>query len=207
MKSIMSVVKLPTGKTPCTPSSRSGSTSSSGMVPPTRSRTSPARAAVVECLREAGHQPHVGAGQYAHANDVGVFLQRRLRHLVGGDSHAHVDDLNAGVAHGPRDDLDAAVVAVQPHLGEEDFGGCLLVDDWSMRDVLFTRCGICQRNLRFCETPNRRSPSTTSVLPCALAMAWCLAARTVGGWEKTTVASAKPDVLGHVPPRQAGSRR
>ena len=36
----------------------------------------------------------------------------------------------------------------------------------------------------FCGTPNRPPAVTTSVLPWALAMAWCLAAKTVGGWTK-----------------------
>src|SRR5262249_35138142 len=68
----------------------------------------------------AGHQRHVCPGEEAESEPVGV--------LVGGGAddglrrlpQPGVDDVEAGVAQGAGDDLDAAVVAVEADLGEDD---------------------------------------------------------------------------------------
>ena len=127
MKSTISPVKVPTGKTPSTPNCFSGSTSPSGIVPPTRSMTSfvrivAAQAVALQGVNHARHEPHVGAGQDADADHVDVFLGGGCGHLVGGDAHAEIDNLHAGVAESAGDDLDATVVAVQAEFGEEDAG-------------------------------------------------------------------------------------
>jgi hypothetical protein len=51
---------------------------------------------------------------------VGVFLHGGGGDHVGRLVEARVDDLEAGVAQGTRDDLGAAVVAVEAGLGDED---------------------------------------------------------------------------------------
>ena len=69
---------------------------------------------------DAREQLDVRAGQRRQPDDVDVFLQRSLGDHLRRLSDAGVDDLHAGVAQGPRDNLGAAVVAVQPRLGDED---------------------------------------------------------------------------------------
>ena len=70
----------------------------------------------------ARHEPQVGAGQDADADNVNVLLRGCRRHLVGSDPHSQVNHLHAGIAERAGDDLDAAVMAVQAELGEEDAG-------------------------------------------------------------------------------------
>ena len=62
----------------------------------------------------------MGPGKYANAHHVYVLLQRGLGDLVRGHSHAHVDDLHAGVPHGSGNHLDTPVMPVQAQLGKED---------------------------------------------------------------------------------------
>ncbi len=85
-------------------------------------RSVAAKAVSFQGIDHAGHEPHVGAGEDADADDVHVLLGGGSGHLVRRDPHAEVDDLHAGVAEGAGDDLDAAVMAVQAELGEEDAG-------------------------------------------------------------------------------------
>ena len=79
--------------------------------------------AVLQCLHHAREQLRVGAGQDAQADDVHVFLQRRLRDHLRRLADAGVDDLHPCVAQRPRDDLRAAVVAVQAGLRDQDADG------------------------------------------------------------------------------------
>jgi hypothetical protein len=65
----------------------------------------------------------VGAGQDADPDNVGVLLQGGLRHLVRGYPHSHIDHFDAGISHRSRNDLYAAIVAVQSQLGEKDLWG------------------------------------------------------------------------------------
>ena len=51
---------------------------------------------------------------------VGVLLQCGLRHQLGRLEQAGVHDLEARVAQGPCDHLGAAIVSVQPGLGDDD---------------------------------------------------------------------------------------
>ena len=71
-------------------------------------------------LDDARDERHVGAGEDAQADGVGVLLQHRLDDLLGRLVQAGVDDLHAGVAQRAGDDLRAAVVPVEPGLGDDD---------------------------------------------------------------------------------------
>ena len=77
-------------------------------------------AALLQQLQRRAENRHVRAGQDADADDVDVFLDRGLDDLLGRAVQAGVDDVHAGVAQRARDDLDAAVVAVEPDFGDED---------------------------------------------------------------------------------------
>jgi hypothetical protein len=74
---------------------------------------------LVQQLAHAGEQGHVRAGQDREADDVHVLLHRRrgdhLRRLM----EPGVDHFHAGVPQRGRDDLGAAVVAVEARLGDE----------------------------------------------------------------------------------------
>ena len=93
--------------------------STSGMMPPITHQH------VVEpLLLQQLHQPRrdviVRAREDRQADDVGVLLQRGRRNLLGRLPQAGVDDLHAGVAQRARNDLGAAVVAVEARLGDDD---------------------------------------------------------------------------------------
>ena len=83
------------------------------------------------CLAQQLHDPradvHVGARQDRQADDVGVFLQGGADDLLRRLPQAGVDDLHAGVAQRARDHLGAAVVPVEPGLGDDDSD----LDSWS----------------------------------------------------------------------------
>ena len=66
------------------------------------------------------------AGEDGETDDVDVFLDGRGSHLLGGLPETGVDDFHPGVAQGTRDDLGAAIVAVEAGLGDED-------SEWSSR--------------------------------------------------------------------------
>ena len=59
------------------------------------------------------------AGQDRDADDVDVLLHGSVDDLLGRAMQAGVDDVHAGVAQRARDDLDAAVVAVEADLGDD----------------------------------------------------------------------------------------
>ncbi len=69
-----------------------------------------------EDFREHGE---LDAGEETDAEHVHVLLDGGGHHLVGRAVQAGIDDVHAGVAERPRHDLDAAVVAVEPDLGEK----------------------------------------------------------------------------------------
>jgi hypothetical protein len=81
-----------------------------------------AQAVSFQRIDQAGHEPHVGAGEDADADNVHVLLGGGGGHLVGSDSHTEIDNLHAGVAEGSGDDLHPTVMPVQAELGEEDAG-------------------------------------------------------------------------------------
>ena len=121
-QSTISVVVAPGVKTLATPIFSSAGMSSSGMMPPPKTTMSPASrsASSSSTLREQGH---VRAGEHREADGVGVLLDGRLDDLLRRLVQAGVDDLHAGVAQRPRDDLGAAVVAVEARLGHDDADG------------------------------------------------------------------------------------
>ena len=71
------------------------------------------------------------AGQDADADDVDVLLDRRLDDLLRRAMQAGVDDVHAGVAQRARDDLDAAVMAVEADLGDDDANRLRRFGHWS----------------------------------------------------------------------------
>ena len=78
------------------------------------------RAALLQLVDDGGEERVVGAAHDREPDGVHVLL-----HGGGGDHlgrlvQAGVDDLEAGVAERAGDDLGAAVVAVEPGLGDED---------------------------------------------------------------------------------------
>src|SRR5690349_7469629 len=77
-------------------------------------------AAGLELLEHPGEQRHVGAGEEAQTDAVGVLLEGGLGDLLGRLAEAGVDDLEAGVPEGTRDDLGAPVVTVEADLGDDD---------------------------------------------------------------------------------------
>ena len=81
--------------------------------------------ALGEQLEHAREHRHVRAGQDADADDVDVLLDRGVDDFLRRAVQARVDDVHAGVAQRARDDLDAAVVAVEPDLGDEHANGLI----------------------------------------------------------------------------------
>ena len=79
-----------------------------------------ARVALGEQLDDPREQRHVRAGEDRQPDGVGVLLDRRLDDLLRRLVQAGVDDLHAGVAQRPGDDLGAAVVPVEARLGDDD---------------------------------------------------------------------------------------
>ena len=62
---------------------------------------------------------HVGAGQQADNEHVHILLDGGLDDLLRGAVEPGIDDVHASVAQRARDDFDAAVVAVEPDLGQQ----------------------------------------------------------------------------------------
>ena len=61
----------------------------------------------------------MGTGKDTDSKDIHVFLHRRQHHLFGGAVQTGVNYVHAGVAQTTRDDLDAPVMAVETHLGNQ----------------------------------------------------------------------------------------
>jgi len=72
----------------------------------------------VEEFHELGADGVVRAGENGKADHVDVFLDGGGGDHLGGLAQAGVDDLHASVAQGASDNFCAAVVAVQPRLGD-----------------------------------------------------------------------------------------
>src|SRR5690606_102393 len=75
---------------------------------------------LLERLQYLGKDRHVCAGQKTDAQHVDVLLHRGERHLPGGTVKSGGDHVHPGIAQRPRNDLDAAVVAIEPDLGQHD---------------------------------------------------------------------------------------
>src|SRR5262249_45083523 len=76
-------------------------------------------------FQDARHQGHVGAGEQAEAEPVGVLVGAGADDGLGGLPQAGVDDVQAGGAEGAGDDLEAAVGAGQPARGRPAAEGSL----------------------------------------------------------------------------------
>ena len=105
-----------------TPSAFSFGRSSSGITPPPTTRMSSA-SALLQQAHQAREHRHVRAGQDADADDVDVLLDRGLDDFFRRPVQSGVDDVHAGIAQRARDDLDAAIVAVEADLGDDDANG------------------------------------------------------------------------------------
>src|SRR5580765_2486521 len=68
-------------------------------------------------LEHPGEQIVVGPREHGEPDGVGVLLNGGGDDLLGGLMQARVDHLEARVPERPRDDLGAAIVAVEPRLG------------------------------------------------------------------------------------------
>jgi len=74
----------------------------------------------MEELHELGAEGVVGAGEDGETDDVDIFLESRGGDHLRSLAQAGVDDFHAGVAKGAGDNLGAAVVTIQPRLGDQD---------------------------------------------------------------------------------------
>ncbi len=111
-------------------------------------------AGLAQQLEDARHQRHVGAGEEAQAEPVGVLVGDGADDGFGRLPQAGVDDVHAGVAQGAGHDLDAAVVAVEPDLGEDDADGNGMTHS--------RREGVWHRSCyTFPPPPPRRRPALT----------------------------------------------
>ena len=91
--------------------------SGAGMTPPPNT-THVAQVPLPQLLHHTGEQRQVRTREERQADGVDVLLERGLRDLLRRLVEARVDDLEAGVAQGPRDGLGPPVVAVEPRLGD-----------------------------------------------------------------------------------------
>ena len=118
----MSGRAVPGPKTRATPMSSSFGMSASGMMPPTRTPTCSRPASRSSCSTR-GTSVMWAPEQELQAEPVGVLVGDGADDGLGRLPQAGVDDVHAGVAQGAGDDLDAAVVAVEADLGEDDADG------------------------------------------------------------------------------------
>ena len=73
-------------------------------------------ALVAQQLEDARHERHVRAREDRDADRVGVLLHDGLDDLLRRLVQARVDDLHAGIAKRPGDDLGSAIVAIESRL-------------------------------------------------------------------------------------------
>src|SRR5438309_177006 len=78
-----------------------------------------AGAVVPQPVEHATREEQVGAGQHRQPDDVHVLLDRRLHDLVRRPLESGVDHLDAVVAQGLSHDFRAAVMPVEPWLGDQ----------------------------------------------------------------------------------------
>src|SRR5262249_398723 len=83
------------------------------------------RALLPQQLQHALEKIVVRAGQHAEPDGVGVLLDGGGDDLLGRLMQAGVDHLEPRIPKSARDDLGAAVVAVEPGLGHDDSDGAL----------------------------------------------------------------------------------
>ena len=93
--------------------------SCAGMIPPTKTRTR-VHPLLPQQLEDPPADRQVGAREDREADHVGVLLRGGGHDLLGALAQAGVDHLHARVAQRARDDLGAAVVAVEPRLRDHD---------------------------------------------------------------------------------------
>ncbi len=74
--------------------------------------------ALVQELQHPRKERHMRAGKERKANGVGILLQRGLGDLLRRLVQARVDDLEATVTQGARDDLGPTIVTVETRLGD-----------------------------------------------------------------------------------------
>src|SRR5216110_2442705 len=74
-----------------------------------------------QAVDDPAREDEVGAREHRQPDDVHVLLNRRLHDLLWRPLEPGVDDLDPGVAERLRHDLRAAVVAVEPRLGDQSF--------------------------------------------------------------------------------------
>ena len=79
-----------------------------------------------EKLQDARHERHVCAAEDAQSEPVRVFVGNGSHDRFGSLPQAGVNDLHSGIAQGAGDDFDAAVVAVEADLGENDTNGSVI---------------------------------------------------------------------------------
>ena len=89
------------------------------MMPPTSMPTSSSPACTHQ-VEHARHQRHVGAAQEAQAQPIGVFIGHGPHDGLGRLPQPRVDHMKAMIAQPARHDFDAAIVAVEADLGEND---------------------------------------------------------------------------------------
>ncbi|GMU33009.1 MAG: hypothetical protein AMXMBFR20_08810 [Planctomycetia bacterium] len=61
----------------------------------------------------------MGGTVEAHAENVNVLFDRRLRRAGGRLPQAGIDDLHPGITQAARQHLDPAVVSIKTHFGQE----------------------------------------------------------------------------------------
>src|SRR5467141_3152579 len=74
---------------------------------------------VVEEFHQLGADGVVGAGEDGEADDVDILLDGGGGDHFGGLAQAGVNDFHAGIAQGAGDYFCAAVMAIQPRLGDQ----------------------------------------------------------------------------------------
>src|SRR6266700_1497777 len=70
-------------------------------------------------LHDAWAKRHMSSGKHGESNDVDIFLQRRVDHLLGSLSESGVDDFETGIAKSAGDHFCTAVMAIESCLGNE----------------------------------------------------------------------------------------
>src|SRR5262245_40834221 len=108
-----------------------------------------------QSCQHASREGHVSSREDAEADDVHVLLNRLLHDLLGRALEPGVDDLYAGIAQRLGHDLGAAVVAVEPRLGDEDLHAA--ISSVTRRAVTFVPATI--RRAREIGSLNRRGPA------------------------------------------------
>ena len=78
-------------------------------------------AGLAQRIHELRHDEMVGR-QRADADDIDVFFHRQLDHAGDRLPRRRVDDLHAGIAQIGGDDAAAAIMPVEPDLGDQDAG-------------------------------------------------------------------------------------